>query len=417
MAGIPRTLFMSTYPPQHCGIATFTQHLIASLPGNGTDDDVRVAALIRKGETPRFGPRVVYRVDNTRPGAYSEAAEVINDSDFDVICLQHEYGLFAGEWGEAIVPFLRQCHKPVVTTLHTILPKPSGKQRVIMQNIARHSRRLVTMANVGIDILASEYDIPRKRCAFIPHGVPEIVPRDRAEVRRQLGLENREVILTFGLLSRGKGIEHMVDALPAVCEKHPEALYLVVGKTHPNIVRVEGESYRDELKARARKHGVSRHLRFVDRFVSDAELIPYLQACDVYVTPYLGRDQITSGTLSYAVAAGCAIVSTPYLYAEELLSAGRGRLAEFHSGESLAHQVRAILDSPMLKARLMGRATRYGRSMTWPSVGRKYRDLFREVAPAPRSTIQAARPTELMPSPPGAPLRGSRPNHGPRSFV
>jgi glycosyltransferase involved in cell wall biosynthesis len=416
MTGIPRILFMSTYPPQHCGIATFTQHLIASLPGNGAADAC-VAALIRKGESPRFGPRVGYRIDNAQPGAYSAAAETINDSDIDVVCLQHEYGLFAGEWGEEIVTFLRQCRKPVVATLHTILPKPNSKQRTIMRSIARHSRRLVSMANVGIDILAREYNIPRKRCTFIPHGVPEIAPRDRAEVRHELGLAGRKVILTFGLLSRGKGIEHMVDALPAVCEQHPEALYVVVGKTHPNIVRIEGESYRDELKTRARELGVSRHLRFVDRFVSDAELLPYLQACDVYVTPYLGRDQITSGTLSYAVAAGCAIVSTPYLYAEELLAGGRGRLAEFHSGESLAHQVRAILDSPTLRTRLMDRAMRYGRSMAWPSVGRKYRDLFREVAPAPRPTIQTARPVESMRVPPGLPLRGSRPSHGPRSFV
>lgn len=390
MTDPPRVLFISTYPPQQCGIATFTQHLIAGLPHNGAPQDVRVAAVIRKDERPAFGDRVVYRIPHGGPTAYRDAAEAVNGGAADAVCLQHEFGLFSGEWGADVVAFLEACRRPVVTTLHTILPTPNSRQREITRAVARRSRRLVVMANIGIDLLASVYGVARQKMVYIPHGVPDVRNIDRADARKQLNLQQRKVILTFGLLSRGKGIEHVIDALPDIRRNHPDVLYLVVGRTHPNIKRIEGESYREELKDRARQHGVSRLVRFENRFVKDAELLPYLRACDVYVTPYLGRDQITSGTLSYAVAAGCAVVSTPYLYAVELLAGGRGRLADFHSAESLAHQVNAILDNPALQHRLMQRAYRHGQSMTWKRVGLKYHALFGEMIHT--RGLQKARP-------------------------
>jgi glycosyltransferase involved in cell wall biosynthesis len=375
-----RVLFVSTFPPQQCGIATFTQHLIRGLPSNGAVVEARVAALIRKVDCCEFRSRVVHRVQNGRPGAYRDLAAFVNDSDFDAVSVQHEYGLFSGEWGRDLLEFLDRCERPVVTTLHTILPQPNRLQREVLQAVAARSARVVTMARVGIDLLDRVYGVPRKRCVFIAHGVPSVEGIDREAARRKLGLEGRKVLLTFGLLSRGKGIEHMIDALAELRRRHPEVLYLVVGHTHPNIVRLEGESYRESLRARARELGLTGHLRFVNQYVSDADLLPYLRACDVYVTPYLGRDQITSGTLSYAVAAGCAVVSTPYLHAVELLAEGRGRLAEFYSPASLAHQVGALLDSRVLRQRLQQRAAAYGRSMTWPAVSRQYLELLRAVS-------------------------------------
>jgi len=375
-----RMLFISTYPPQHCGIATFTQHLIDALPRNGSPRDVRVAAIVSEDEHPEFDDRVVHQIDNSRPTAYFEAAEFANTSNIDVVCLQHEFGLFSGESGRDVVSFLKACHKPVVTTLHTILPEPSDVQQEVLQAVGRHSRRVVAMANVGIDLLAQRYGLSRSKMVFIPHGVPQVVPADREAVRRRLGLQDHRVILTFGLLGRGKGIEYMVDALPEIRRRHPNVLYLVLGRTHPNVLRGEGEAYRDELSRRAADLGVTENLRFINRFITDDELVPYLQACDVYVTPYLGRDQITSGTLSYAMAAGCAVVSTPYLYAEELLADGRGRLAAFRNGASLAAEVNAVLGDAVLQSRLMGHAYTYARSMSWRNAGKRYQELFATVA-------------------------------------
>jgi len=402
MARHPRVVFISTYPPQQCGIATFTQHLIDAMPHDGSPKDVRVAAIVGEGDRAEFGDRVVHLIDNTRPAAYREAAAWVNLKDIDVVCLQHEFGLFAGECGRDVISFLKACHKPVVTTLHTVLPEPNPIQREILSAVGRQSRRIVAMAKVGIDLLADRYGVSRAKMVFVAHGVPQVAPVDRGAVRRRLGLRGRKVIVTFGLLSRGKGIEYMVEALPAIRRHHPDVLYLVIGRTHPNVLRAEGEAYRETLLRRSGDLGVTENIRFTNRFVSDDELLPYLQASDVYVTPYLGRDQITSGTLSYAVAAGCAVVSTPYLYAEELLADGRGRLAEFRSGESLAGEINAILDSPALRRRLKARAYRYGRSMTWASVARRYHGLFTEVAqargPAVRQPRTPARRPPLLPS-------------------
>jgi len=391
MARDPRVLFISTYPPQQCGIATFTQHLINALPHNGSPRGVRVAAIVSGDEHPEFDDLVVHRIDNRRPTAYREAAEFANTSPIDAVCLQHEFGLFSGESGRDVLSFLEACHKPVVTTLHTILPEPTDVQRDIVRGVGRQSRRVVAMANVGIDLLTDRYGLSRSKMVFIPHGVPRIVPADRETVRRGLGLDGRRVILTFGLLGRGKGIEYMIDALPEVCRHHPDALYLVVGRTHPNVLRSEGEAYRDELARRAADLGVTENLRFVNRFIADDELVPYLQACDVYVTPYLGRDQITSGTLSDAMAAGCAVVSTPYLYAEELLADGRGRLVDFRSSAALAAEVNAILGDPALQARLMSRAYSHGLSMSWRNVGKRYQALFATVAQARALAVRQPR--------------------------
>lgn len=379
MARHPSVIFLSTYPPQECGIATFTQHLLRSLSSGGKAYDARVAALMRRGDVCRHGRDVVHCIDNNVPGEYLRAAEFVNQGDVDIVSIQHEYGLFSGEWGSDILDFLSACRRPAVATLHTVLPEPNGPQREIIQEMSRRCERLVVMAHTGIDLLESRFGVPRDRVVMIPHGVPDVPRVAPTDARRALGLPERRMILTFGLLSRGKGIEHMIDAMPAILERHDDVVYVVLGETHPNIVRIEGESYREELVERARDLGVEGHVRFVNRFLNDDALLPWLQSADVYVTPYLGRDQITSGTLSYAVAAGCAVVSTPYIYARELLADDRGRLADFMSGASLAGQINALLGDAPLWRRLRQRAHAYGRAMTWRTVGRSYRDLFARV--------------------------------------
>ncbi len=375
----PVVLFVGTYPPQQCGIATFTQNLVHAVEQQETPEDVLVAATVRGGESVRFSRRVIYTIDNTVPRAYERAAAWVNAARVDTVSLQHEFGLYSGECGMDLLDFLSACRKPVVTTLHTILPQPSAAQRQVMEGLARYSQRLVAMAGRGVRMLEGLYGVPRGKTALIAHGVPDVPFAHRSWLRRQLGLSGRKVILTFGLLSRGKGLEYVLEALPAIRREHPEVLYLIAGQTHPNIVKLEGESYRDELRARARRLGVADCLRFENRFLDDVELMRYLQACDVYVTPYVGRDQSSSGTLSYAMTAGCAIVSTPYVYAEDLLGEGRGRLARFHDPASQAEQIGAVLSAPAHREELQASAYELGRSMTWPAIGRRYRALFAEV--------------------------------------
>ncbi|MBN2583165.1 MAG: glycosyltransferase family 4 protein [Planctomycetes bacterium] len=408
-------LFVSTYPPEQCGLATFTRNLADAVDATQTRPAASVAAINRTGRRNCYDHRVVCEINNTLDDCYQQAARFINASDVDVVCLQHEYGLYRGECGDQIVELLDLCDKPIVGTLHTILPAPSDKQREVLRAIAARCDRLVTMARVGIDLLEQVYGVPRDKAVMIPHGVPEVVFHHRPLLRRLLGLGGRTVIMTFGLLSGGKGIEYMIDALPAICARHPNTLYLVLGETHPAIREREGEAYRESLQERALRLGVGDHVRFENRYVTDDELVFYLQACDVYVTPYIGRDQITSGTLSYAMAAGCPTVSTGYLHARELLDEGRGRLAEFESGASLAAEINAILGDPAYREQLQVRAYEYGLSMHWDQVGRQYQRLLASVSgkptshekPPPRMTLERLieerreRQNAAVPSAPG----------------
>ncbi len=376
----PRVLFVSTYPPLHCGIATFARSLADAVDEAVGTSASAVAAICPHNERPAFDRRVIYRIDNSDPHAYLHLVDFINSSNFDVVSLQHEYGLFPGQWGIGLLKLLQNCTKPIVATLHTVLPEPNSMQLKVMSAMAEHCRKIVVMAETGIDLLVKRYGIGRHKLAFIQHGVPDFQQRDRRRLRRKLCLHGHKIIMTFGLLSRGKGIEHVIEALPEIVARHKHAQYVLVGQTHPAIRRIEGESYRDELCRLARKLGVSDHLRLENRYIADQELMDWLQACDVYVTPYVGRDQITSGTLSYALAAGCAIVSTPYLYAREVLADGRGRLAQFLSAHSMAENISAILGDPAYHKALRKRAFDYGRRMRWSNVGAKYRDLFLSMA-------------------------------------
>lgn len=373
--------FVSTYPPRACGIATFTQDLVRELekvPGIAAPS---VVAMER--EPLQYGLRVRSTIREQERADYVRAAERLNASSVDVVVIEHEYGIYGGADGEYILDFARALEKPLVTTLHTVLPEPSANQRRILRELGRLSSRVVTMARRSRDLLARVYGIGVDRIEVIPHGVPLLKPSaPKQALKQHYGLAGRSVMSTFGLLSEGKGIEYGIEAVAQVARRHPDLCYLVLGKTHPNIVAQEGERYREKLERLVQQYGIAQNVRFVNRYLTKQEIVDYLALSDIYLTPYLGKDQAVSGTLAYAAGSGKAIVSTPYRYAEEMLADGRGLLAAFRDAGSIASAVERILDAPEAARQMERKMLALGRGMFWDRVARKYETMFRAVLPA-----------------------------------
>lgn len=377
-----RILFLSSSVPRRCGIATFTADVMAAV--KAADPAVRcsIVAIDEPNSARAYGPEVKARIRQREPESYRAAAARVNGSNVDVVNIQHEFGLY-GVWKDGVYedhlrPFLDEIRKPVMTTLHSVPPNPSPSMRDAVRLIATRSDELIVMAHTAARLLASDYGIT-KTPVVIPHGMPAIEPKGRHHLKTKLGVQGRTIVSTFGLVDPRKGLEYVIGAMSSIVERHSDALYLVVGQTHPELLKQQGESYRNTLERAAEDLGMTDHIAFVNEYLTQRDIVGYLLATDVYVTPYLDPNQITSGTLAYALGAGKAIVSTPYLHAIEALADGRGIIVPFRDSDAIADAVRRILSDPALKQGLERRAYAYGRETAWPAVGRRVLALTQHV--------------------------------------
>jgi glycosyltransferase involved in cell wall biosynthesis len=387
---------LGNYLPRQCGIATFTTDLLGALAAQSPGTDYWAIAMNDILEGYDYPARVRFEVYQNKLQEYQLSADFLNINRVETVCLQHEFGIFGGNDGSHILAFLKKLRMPVVTTLHTVLQDPDDGKKAVMRELLRVSDRLVVMSRLAVDMIKSLYSVDADRIVFIPHGIPDTPFIDPNYYKDQFGVEGKRVILTFGLLHPGKGVEHVIDALPAVVDRFPDTVYLVLGATHPHVKRESGEAYRISLQQRARQLGVDKHIIFHNRFVSLEKLCEFLICADIYVTPYLHKEQITSGTLAYAMGAGKAIISTPYWYAEEMLADGRGRLVPFADAEAMAEQILDLFDNPVELNAMRKRAYQFSRDMIWTKVARAYLDIFSELKQEPSKKSFALYPTRTI---------------------
>lgn len=373
---IRRIAVIGNYLPRRCGIATFTTDLCESLAAAYPEVSCFAIPVNDIPDGYAYPPRVRFELEQNEIASYQRAADFLNINNVDLVCLQHEYGIFGGPAGSHILALLRELRMAVVTTLHTVLREPNDHQRQVLLELAKLSDRLVVMSRRAIEFLREIYDVPEEKIDFIPHGIPDVPFVDPNFYKDQFGLQGKTVALTFGLLSPNKGIEYVIQALPAVLERFPNLVYVVLGATHPHVRLREGESYRLSLERLARSCGVDDHVVFHNRFVSIQELVEFIGAADLYITPYLNQAQIVSGTLAYTVGAGKAVISTPYWYAEELLADGRGVLTPFRDSAALAERMIHLLEDEAERHAMRKRAYLAGREMIWPRVAERYMETF-----------------------------------------
>jgi glycosyltransferase involved in cell wall biosynthesis len=371
-----KVAFISSFPPRKCGIATFTSDLIKSVTTVTKSEFEPLVVAVRADDDLKYKDPVKFEIRQNVKRDYICAADYINFSHVDVVCVQHEFGLFGGEAGAYLSLLLNRLKSPIITTLHTVLDDPSQAYHKSLVDVCDASYKVITMNERGIDMLRAIYGVTGKNVHLIAHGIPDLPFVDSNYYKHKFGMEGRRTILTFGLLSKNKGIEIMLKAMPAIIEAEPSVLYIVLGMTHPSVLKHDGESYRFGLQRMVKDLGLQKHVIFHNRFVNDEELNNFLCAADIYATPYLNREQLTSGTLSFAVGTGKAVVSTPYWAAIELLAEGRGKLVSFGDSKQMADATVGILRDDSLFYSLRRRAYEYGRSRTWPKIGQAYWKLL-----------------------------------------
>lgn len=382
--------YISTYTPRECGIATFNYNLIRAISANSKNGSISgfVVAMndsddLNEYEYPN---EVKFRIRQEYQEDYIRAAEFINNSDADVCILEHEFGIFGGESGVYLLPLIHALKKPVITILHTVLKEPSFMQQIIIREIAAQSAKIVVMSKRAVEFLKDNYNIPEDKVQQIEHGVPDLEVLHINPVKSIPSFRDNKVLFTFGLISRNKGLETVIKALPAIVEQHPDVVYVVLGNTHPGVRRNSGEEYRDSLTQLAAELKVDKHLIFINQFVSETELFNYLTASSIYITPYLNEAQITSGTLSYAVGSGAAVLSTPYWHAQELLENNRGRIFDFKDSNALAESVIDLFNNPDKLQELKQNAYNYGLQLRWPAIGGEYLNLLSEAVDKPKNS-------------------------------
>ena len=375
-----RIAYVSTYVLKRCGLATYTFHLRQAVNGakavKGID---RVVAVTDRRDDDHRDP-VLWSLEKDNIRDYAEMARKINNSDVDVVSLQHEFWIFGGEAGSYILEFVRNLRKPLITTFHTVFEHPEPPYAPIQKELAERSDKIIVMNRKAIGFLHRSFGVPTDKIHFIPHGSPEPAYGKREAYRRQLGWEHRNVLMTFGLLSRGKGIEFILDALPDVVKKVPDVLYAVVGQTHPEVKKREGEAYREQLQEKIRRLGISDHVTMIDKYMEEKDLIQLLMSCDVYITPYPGMQQITSGTLAYAVGLGRPVLTTPYCYAQDLLRGYEELLIPYGERKAWTDKIVALLSDERVRTEWETKIAEVGKQLHWPLVGKKHLELFEGVS-------------------------------------
>jgi glycosyltransferase involved in cell wall biosynthesis len=373
---LKRVAFIGNYLPRQCGIATFTTDLSEAFMERFPDVQSSVIAMNDTNEGYAYSDKVRYEIRENNLFDYERAANFLNQHALDAISLQHEFGIFGGKWGKYILTLLRNVNAPVVTTFHTVLEEPTPEQYETLREVARLSNRVVVMSEHSRRDLQNIYGVPEQKIDFIPHGIHDVPFVDPGFHKDKFGAEGRFVVMTFGLLSRNKGLEYVIEALPEVVKRYPQVTYLILGATHPHVVAYEGEAYRQSLQARVRELGLEENVLFYDQFVDLKDLKEFIGAGDIYITPYLDPEQVVSGTLAYTVGAGKAVISTPYRYAKELLADERGILVPFRDSNAIAEKILDLLDHEAERDAMRKRAYLYGRNMIWPAVAESYLASF-----------------------------------------
>jgi len=395
-----KVAFISSFPPRKCGIATFTSDLINSTSAAAKGDFEPLVVAVRSDNVHTYNEPVKFEIRQNVKNDYICAADYINFTHVDLVSVQHEFGLFGGKAGSYLTLLLKRLNAPVISTLHTVLNEPSADYYQSLTELCSRSYRVVTMNERGVDMLQEIYDVPSNKIILIPHGIPDLPFVDSNYYKYKFGMEGRRTILTFGLLNKNKGIELMLEALPAIIEIEPSVLYVILGMTHPNVLKQDGESYRFKLQRMVQELGIEKNVIFHNRFVDDEELNNFLCATDIYVTPYHNKEQLTSGTLSFAVGSGKAVVSTPYWAAVELLAEGRGKLVAFGDSTKISEAIIELLQDSAQFYSLRKKAYDYGRSRTWPKIGQSYWKLFKAkdlpVISAKVPVVSAAEPALSM---------------------
>ena len=377
-SAICKVAFLGDYLPRKCGIATFTNNLRRAVAAEYPAAQCLVVPVNDVAGGYDYPAEVRFEIAEQDLPSYLRAADFLNITDVDVVCVEHEYGIFGGPAGSHVLALLRELNMPIVTTLHTILREPDAAQRRVMRELVRLSTRLVVMSERGREFLREVYHVPETKIDLIPHGIPDMPFADPNFFKDEFGVAGRQVLLTFGLLSPNKGIEYALGALPEIVREFPGVVYIVLGQTHPNLLRDEGEAYRQSLERLAKDLGVQKHVVFFNRFVELEELMRFIGAADIYLTPYLTESQITSGTLAYAFGAGNAVISTPYWHAAELLTAERGRLVPFRDAKAIAVAVVELLRDEPLRHTMRKNAYKIGRDMVWRRVAQLYGKSFEQ---------------------------------------
>ncbi len=372
-------IYVSSYIPRKCGIATYTKDMTNALNLLNARSLAEILVVDRPEEPGEYPWEAKFKMTEGDLAEYLSAAEYVNRSHCDLVSLQHEFGIFGGELGEYIVHFAEALERPLVTTFHTVPEEPTAKQRDILKRLARKSEAIVIMMHEGARRLVKWYGISKNKIVVVPHGVPDLTFNDTVQYKKQRQISDRIVLGNINLLSPWKGVEYSLQAVAQIAKKYPQVLYMVIGQTHPAMLREHGEEYRNSLRKLVRELGITNNVRFVNEYLSLPDLIKWLKTLDFYVTPYIDPDQVTSGALAYALGAGKACVSTPYIYAQEVLAEGRGVLVPFRDPAAIAEAVIRLLENPQEKSEIEHRAYQYGRLMTWPNVANSHLNLFRTV--------------------------------------